>query len=388
MGIERRSDVEAFGCPYRYQKLVLEGVDDTSEEAVRGRAVHVALYLYIVLLVNHRVDQDHELAREAFVQGLAISPVPDRVIDDCEKLFFRFVEYFELDQRAYHSAEDIFQTIDGRRFRPDLLYIRPQEVEIVDFKTHYKALTKAQARRELQLRWYLTQALKAFPNFPAYRFTFWFIRLNVVVSLVFTPEEIEQFAPGVDAQVAAITRAEEQKAFPALPGAHCTLCRLNCPVLDQVDRLQGRVHNLAEAQAAGGEILALEQRLKAKKKALAGWCQTEGPVHVGGQTFAYRGATGTSYPVRDAALALGSGETAEDALADGIAALDEAGLTVTRPMVDKAIEETSGAVDEKLLAGVVIAKTTYRLGHQKTGEVHPDGAIDVLAARLADDEGE
>lgn len=367
----RRSDIESFGCPYRYDLLVNQGADDTGDEAIRGRAVHAAHLVYVLLLVQHQVPQDFELAKEAFVQGLAISPVPDHLIDECERLFFRHVEHFELDLAAYVSAEEIHGHDErgGRRWQPDLLYARPQELEIIDIKTYYKALTKKQALKELQLRWYLLEALKAYPGFPRYRFTFWFIRLNVIVSLAFTPEEIEAFEPGVHAQILTVERAHETGHYPALPGAHCQLCRLACPVQDEEYRLPGRIKDLEQAIDIGGRILAKSQELKQLRKVMGGWCQVEGPVDVNGQTFEYQAMEARSVQAG----------VVFDVLAEAGIDPDDVGLTFSGEVMNKILERRELTDDQRRrIEAASWGKTTYRLRHRKSGEHQPKGTHDVL----------
>lgn len=367
---KRRSSIEAFGCPYRYQKLVLEGVDDTGDEAVRGRAFHAAALVYVLRLAAKQTPADHEEAQLALKEGLAISPVPHHLVHHVDKLFWGWARNFELDVQAFLEAEELGGT--DRTFRPDLVYARPQEIELQDWKTYYKGLTETQARQELQLRWYLLEALKKWPGFQRYRFTFVFVRLGYQVSLVFTPEEIQEWEAGVQGSIDAVTKAEDAGDFPALPGSHCTLCRLACPLVDNPFRTPIRITTAAEAEATGGQILALEQRLKILRKSLAGWSMVEGPVLVRGQEFAHRERTTVRYPL--------------DKILDHIDD-DQVGTVTVSQSALNTIWRKAQLIPAALQA-LAQRKQSWPFTHKKAGEAIPVGKTDLLTEGDDGDEGE
>lgn len=284
----RRSALESYdGCPYRYNQLYNLGVEDRGDESQRGIAFHEAAFRYIARLVAKRLTSDAAEARAAFIEGVALTQLPAHIVHEVARIWERFAEYFELDLDACMAAEEMQET---ERFTwiPDLVYVRPRGVEIKDWKSYHKGLTDAQARKEFQLKFYLVQAIDIWPGFPTYTFTFNFVRIGYEVSVTLTPAEIEKFRPEVESILVSLEAAEQTQSWPAIPGSHCTLCRLKCPVVDNPARLPARFTNDQDAEAAAGEILALEQRLKALKKALSGWCNQEGPLTVKGQVFSHR----------------------------------------------------------------------------------------------------
>lgn len=292
----RRSALESYdGCPYRYNQLYNLGVEDRGDESQRGIAFHEAAFRYIARLAAKRLTADADEARAAFIEGVALTQLPAHIVHEVARIWERFAEYFELDLDAYMAAEEMQET---ERFTwiPDLVYVRPRGVEIKDWKTYYKGLTDVQARKEFQLKFYLVQAMDIWPGFPTYTFTFNFVRIGYEVSVTLTPDDIEKFRPEVESILVSLEGAEQSASWPAIPGSHCTLCRLKCPIVDSPARLPARFTNGQDAEAAAGEILALEQRLKALKKALAGWCNQEGPLTVKGQVFSHRPSELRSYP--------------------------------------------------------------------------------------------
>jgi hypothetical protein len=359
----RRSAVEAFGCPFRYQRIYIDGQDDTGDEALRGRAFHVVALVYVQLLVAAGVAQDAEEAARAFLEGMKLVQVPDHLRDEVGRLMLRWAERFELDIPAFLQAEELVVT-DDREFRADLVYARPGELEIVDWKTYFKGLTEDQALKELQVQWYLVEAKKAWPGFARYRFTFDFVRLGWTLSIVFTADEVDALAPVVQTAIDQVERAEATGEFPALPGSHCALCRLACPVVDDaLGMVDTRVTSPERAIQVAGQVLAMERRLRLLRKALNGYCQIEGPVTVGGERFAHQESTTLRYPAVPA-----------------LDVLRDAGLTTDRVTVSR----TGLGLGKKFtrvwdaLAALATVKRRSAFRHRKAGEQVPDGALDVL----------
>lgn len=369
----RRSALESYdGCPYRYNQLYNLGIEDRGDESQRGIAFHEAAFRYIARLVKRRLVADADEARAAFIEGVALTQLPAHIVHEVARIWERFAEYFELDLDAYMAAEE--QQEDERfTWIPDLVYVRPRGVEIKDWKTYYKGLTDVQARKEFQLKFYLVRAMDIWPGFPTYTFTFNFVRIGYEVSVSLTPDAIEKFRPEVESILVSLEAAEKTQSWPAIPGSHCTLCRLKCPIVDNPARLPARFTNGQDAADAAGEILALEQRLKALKKALAGWCNQEGPVTVKGQLFSHRSnelrgyAAGTvvdllrdSYPNRLAP--------------DGETLLDQGNLLqVSAGAIKKAdplklIVQPKGALHPDL-AAVETTSTRWAFRHSKAGAI-------------------
>lgn len=368
----RRSAVEAFGCPYRYEQIHLKGVDDTGDEAVRGRAFHAAAWVYVLKLAAKQTPADHEEAQAALQAGIAITGCPDHLIAHVETLFDRWAARFELDLDAFFAAEQIEKR--GRRtFRPDLVYIRPGELEIQDFKTYYKGLTEQQARQELQLRWYLVEAMHAWPGFERYRFTFVFVRLGYQVSLVFTPEEVAAFEPAVQGSIDAVVDAEAKGEFPALPGSHCSLCRISCPVVDAPERTPIRITDEQQAMDIFGQVLALEQRLKTLKKTLGAYVKVEGPLALRGQVYQHVGSDSRRFPM-DLVVTHVPDQERQHAITVSASSL--------KPIWRKMTDMPGDLLDAAIL------KRGWRFKHAKAGETIPDGLVDVLADEEGGDDGD
>lgn len=364
----RRSALELMeACPWRFDQIYNRGLEDRGDESQRGIAFHACAFEYQRLLVQAGLASDADLARQALSEGISQANCPAHLATEVAMLWRRFTEWFQLDLAAYMLAEEK-QEAGGFQWTPDLVYCRPAGIEITDWKTYYKGLTEAQARQEFQLKFYLLQAVDVWPGFPTYRFTFNFVRLGYQVSVALTPDEIEVFRPQVQGIVAKIQRARETGEYPPIPGSHCTLCRLACPLADNPKRLPVRVTTKAEAEQTAGEWLVLEQRLKALKKTLGAYCAANGPVLLNGQDFSHKEQALKTYPAQDVIDLLTK------------AGVDDAGklLTVSATSV-KAADKLKAVIDSEALKKVEQRSIRWDFRHRKAGEDHPKGKTDVLA---------
>lgn len=353
--VYRRSQAETFGCPWRYKAIYKDGMDDSGDETQRGRAFHACAWVYVVRLTAAQTTSDAVLAEESFSGGLQVTGCPDHLIDEVHTLFFRFARRFELNLEAILAAERLIQGA-GRQFRPDLVYAHPGELEIKDWKTYYRTLSEAAARKELQVKWYLVQAKKEWPGFERYRFTFEFVRLNTSTSLVFTPEEVDAFEPQVQGSIDAIKEADRTGDYPAIPGSHCGLCRVVCPLVDDPRRLPVRFISGDQAEAGAGEMMALRQRLNALRHSLESYCQEHGPIVVQGQEFVHVDGVESKWSAADLVAFLQGREVSVETLMIGRGGLGHYGLKRTHPALKQWLLEN------------VREKATSKFVSRKAGE--------------------
>jgi len=357
----RRSAVEAASnCLYRYQKIWEEGVIDESDYSLRGTAFHACANRYIMLLVSEKVPQDAELAARAFQEGIAsVARFPVRLVQEVRQLFDFWSEAFELELDYFLTSEER-QERSGRTFTPDLVLGRPDCLEIFDWKTYFVALSEAQAKADFQAKWYTRNAMIEWPGFPAYRFTFAFVRLRKYVSVTFTPDDLAVLDRDIEAVQGLIETAQRSGEWPATPGPACAYCELQCPAVDNDLLLPKRIVGISQAQAIGSFILAGEQQLKAAKKALKTYCSANGSVDIKGVVFDNRPTLSQAYPI-DKVIELfhlrGILGAFEDAEAQG--------LTISHSALKRAFKLYPKLEEE--LASVAKVKTGYRFSAKKPG---------------------
>jgi hypothetical protein len=281
-----RTALETFsGCAFRFNELVNRGIEDAGDEAARGSLFHDVTRAYALALFERQIPADFELLQQTFRAVLAEANVATVVVDETWRLLQRWGEVFELDLRAFMLTEET-QVTSRLRWTPDLVYARPGVLSIPDWKTWYRGYSESLAREQWQPKFYTWQARQLWPNFERYEFVYEWVRSNKRTVVTYTPEEIDAFADQVEAVIERIKSAEASGEWPATAGAHCTMCRLtNCPLAEQHAIVQARVLDRSSLDAACGQWLALESKLKTIKAAVAGYCATAGPAVVGGQEF-------------------------------------------------------------------------------------------------------
>jgi hypothetical protein len=359
----RRSAVEAAGqCLFRYNKLYNEGVPEQNDPALRGIAFHACAHRYILRLVDKRLVNDAEEAREAFAEGIAaIADFPARLVVEVRTLFDRWAEKFDLDVDAYLTSEEHAERSE-QTFTPDLVYLRPTGLQIVDFKTYWVGLTEAQARADWQTRWYIRNAMIEWPNCGSYTFTYSFVRLNSSLSVTFQPHELDDLQREIEAVQGRILESHRTGMWAATPGPACSYCNLKCPAVDNLPIVPKRLDGPLALQVAE-KLLAAEQLIKLAKKALKGYCAENGPVTVNGIEWANRPTVSRSIPVDailDAFKKLKIDRQAAEVLAAG------GDLTISASALGK-IQRLYPEL-ENLLAPHVREKTGYRFSARKPGD--------------------
>lgn len=359
--LARRSAVEAASqCLYRYNQIWLCGVDDQSDYAARGIAFHACAHRYIERLVAKELVADHEEAVVAFIEGIATSRLPGRLVKEVRELYDRWAERFALDLDHFLAAEERQDNPDSV-FTPDLVYARPHELEMQDWKTFFVALTETQAREDWQARFYVRNAMKKWPGFPSYRFTFVFVRLGKTLSLTFSPTELDALERDVAAVLAQVQESRRTGIWPATPGGACAYCELKCPIIDQPALMPKRFLAAEQVPQFAAWVLAADQMLKQGKKALKAYCVANGPVMVGNVEYANRPVLERKYPV-DALMKVLEARN----LMGAFDQQDQAkGLTISHSALSKLFKQFP--LLEKDLAEAVQEKTSYRFSARKPG---------------------
>lgn len=368
MKIYRRSELEAvmpavgsIGCLHRLRKIWMEGVDDTSDVATIGIAFHAINHAYIEKLLEAKLGQDHELAQEAFVEGLANALTPTTLHAQVHDVWKWHAESFELLRDRFVAAEEHGST-GNVGFTPDLVYAHPDsnEIEIVDFKSGWRPPMSEEELRVLpQSRIYSAYARHRWPNFSRYKFTLVAVRFRKSISVVFTNEELDEVEQEVQAAIATIERAVETDTFPATPGPSCHFCTLACPIADQVVTLPKRL-TPEQYTNLGSWLLVAEKQLKAAKKLMKATAGVYGPCQVNGVEWANRPSVSKAYPIDqviEAFRAAGLMGAWEDSA--------QMGLTLSQSALAKVFKQYP--MLEEALAPYAKEKVSYRFSAKAPG---------------------
>jgi len=289
------SGLKNVDCLARYKAIVEDRVPESSGPALRGQVIHEAALLYIEALAAHQLTADAALAQDAIQGALASLAIPFEHQLDARAVFTRWIEGFTLDLEAFLCAEES-QRERGFSWRPDLVYARPHELEIVDWKSHFAAYTGAEAQAHFQPRFYLWRAMQVWPGFPSYRFTYDFIRLGQQVSVVLTPADVQDVEDDVQAKIQLVDHARREGVWPPTMGPLCAYCALACPLVDDTRLRPVRSETIEDVRAVAVEMAALEAAYTSRLAVVKAWTDANGPLLAGGRRYAWVPKVERTYP--------------------------------------------------------------------------------------------
>ena len=368
--VYRRSELEAIsdGCLLRYKALWIDGVDDSSDISLIGVAFAKIKHLYVMRLVDRRLAQDAEEAHDAFVEGVAITQLPARLIPETRDLWEFHASRFALAVERFVAAEERGHGGDVA-FAPDLVLAHPESntLEIVDDKSGWHPpLTEFELKTNFQARVYSRYARDRWPNFGQYDFTLYAVRFNKRVTVSFTQAELDTVDVEIEAAIATINLAKAANTYPAIPGPACRFCTLACPIADNKMLLPKRLP-VEQRLPVAEWLLVADKQLKAMKKLLKESVTTNGPISVRGVVWDNRPSVSKTYPI-DAILEafkkLKIDRQASDVLAAG------GDLTISASALKKVMRLYPDL--EPILQASERQKTTFRFGAKAAGDVEEE----------------
>lgn len=298
--IYRRSELEAIsdGCLHRYKSLWIDGVDDSSDISLIGVAFAKIKHLYVMRLVDRNLAQDAEEAHAAFIEGVAITQLPARLIPETRDLWEFHASKFALAVERFIAAEE--RGVGGEvAFAPDLVLAHPETntLEIVDDKSGWHPpLTESELKTNFQARVYSRYGRQRWPNFSTYAFTLDAVRFRKRTTVEFTQAELDAVDTEIAGAIATIELAKVANAWPAIPGPSCRFCTLKCPVADNKLTLPKRL-SLELRQPVAEWVLVAEKELRQIKKVLKESVKAYGPISVNGVVWNNWQSVSRSYPI-------------------------------------------------------------------------------------------
>jgi hypothetical protein len=300
----RRSARETFAaCPHRYRATYLDGLTDDSLETRRGNAWHRAAELYIKALWENKQTDDLGMALDAVTRAAVEWPLPFEEWTELQSLWSRWTERFSLPLLQFYQAETDYEFAPySCRIQYDLVLVPdPSTLLIMDFKTSYHIPNDEYLSSCLQTAMYLGAARRIFPGFSTYAMQYSYVRFGVESAIITkTHSELDAVDEWVRTNDAAMDAAEAAGVFEAHGGAHCSVCKVKCPLV--ADHAQGdtvRVQTAQEALQAASILSAMRQASWTLTDALRGYTEAHGPIVVGGAEWAHRPVDTTAYDAKD-----------------------------------------------------------------------------------------
>jgi hypothetical protein len=302
---KRRSAREAAAnCLAKFDGIYNRGVDMSSGVTRRGSAFHAAAFHYILGLWETKQRADFELAAAAIHRAHVENPLPNEEWLDCESLWARFVERFELPLEQFYIAESGGEFM-GAEMRFDLVLV-PNEttLRIPDWKSHWRIPPQSEVEDWFQTFFYLAAARHLYPGFQTYEMSYEFVRFGQSILVSKTHAELDAFVTRIEQIDQAIAEAEQTGVYPATPGKHCGTCRLLCERANPLRAVPHRLDTYEAAQAAISDYRAITTRAEQLREALMLWGETNGPVRTESLFWGFVPKDHTTYPVREVVKAL------------------------------------------------------------------------------------
>lgn len=168
--------------------------------------------------------------------------------------------------------------------RPDLLAVYGDRCEVRDYKTAWGVDPESGIAGTFQGRFYGVLALTALPAVEQVDLIWDYVRWGERGErrAALYRSQLPELLDYLRGLAARIVRARAREKWPAVPGSWCARCPAAqlCP-LPEAERRDGAPIDRAMAAAYAAQALALEARLKQRKKQLRAWVAEHGPIEMG-----------------------------------------------------------------------------------------------------------
>jgi len=286
--------------------------DRRTEAAARGTAVHEFVERYN----NHRAkvgrQTDIESGTQLIGEVLAdYGHLRPEIQEEIHQLCQGVIETHLLNLDTFYGSEETFKAelpsiiLTGRL---DELHVQDDTAEIIDTKSNHVIPTPAKVAEDFQLKTYAFLVINRLSQVRGVKGTLYLPRYGVYRSATWERDELERWGEHLGRLSDSLQNDEPKEA---VPNPLCQYCAASlpgggCKAWKKTYGLESVIRSESEAQEAAKQILALEQRLKARRSVLQAYCKDNGKVDAGGRRFGY--FESESYKVNAAVL--------EDALLD------------------------------------------------------------------------
>lgn len=310
------SKIATLACPYRYQKLYLEGHEGSSgPELALGTLIHTVAAAYLQQLRNtssgndpealqqlavavwrhrpHVIGAEHEEAFRHFVSVLSRRTFDPESIAEVEaRLAFDAdwkVQHWNSPKVAYGGIVDVVLVAEG-------------QLHLIDWTT--AAISGVfGAKKDFQLRMYALLGHRMW-GFPTVTIETVSLRTGVSQSLVLDADDLREAEARLEVHRARLQDLLDggPGPWPAVPGIECGICALDCPL----EATQGpvRLADVSSATEALGQLILLNKRAKDVKKLLRAYSTFHGGVELNGVAYGPVPTKKRSFPSQEVAALL------------------------------------------------------------------------------------
>ena len=176
-----------------------------------------------------------------------------------------------------------------------------EDAIVLDWKDTWAMPPESEIEGYFQQRWYALLVLENYPSVQRVILRECYVRYSETREASVLRESLDQLRAEFSALAERFDRAFERNVWRPSPGKHCSVCIApeHCPIFPEA-RDEGAIETPEDAAQAAAEILVAEVVLKRRRKQLANWTQTRGPVKVryakGRREFGHRETVTTLRP--------------------------------------------------------------------------------------------
>ncbi|HUT57812.1 MAG TPA: PD-(D/E)XK nuclease family protein [Phycisphaerae bacterium] len=281
----RRSRVEAlvYGCPAKAQ------VEQKSLAMAFGSLGHSLLRDYMAHLQANVLGSDMEyLIEEArkCTDDPRLQPAMLSLMRRCgRRIYLPEGRVVGIELGLGHEVM-AGVGIQGELDRLDNC-LRPDELEINDYKFGYGSMGFHEARQSLQGRTYSYLVLANYPDCFRVWFTFHFLRVDDPlakdgyrqVRFDYTRDDFDDLAGHMTGALMKAVEIEDSGEFGYVPGwPQCA----DCPIVSGCPKAEPYAPGAIDVVALAGQAVALGEKLAAMKKSLKAHVEASGPVFLPG----------------------------------------------------------------------------------------------------------
>jgi len=275
------SRLKAYACPYRFQKLYLEGVaEPVGDLAHIGGDVH--------RLIRDSLVADYPMAEVGEARPGDDLPPSPAVMDEAENLFAVWVEKFDMagmDPIGVEvRAEALLDDMTPFRGYLDLACEWQGTLVIYDWKTSWHM--PSSLGDDPQLATYAWLGIEKWPEYAGTDVLLrqYYARFGRYVEAQISPAGVSNVAFTLSRFAERLKAADASVAWPANPCEQCGFCRLTCPLVREIVRPP---QDAQGAENLAGLASALSDQYDAARDALKVWCDEHGAVSAAGHTWSF-----------------------------------------------------------------------------------------------------
>lgn len=330
--------------------------------AARGTAVH----LFVERYNQHRAKVGRQTdieAGRAMIPGILseFAYLPPETQEEIHQLCNNVVDTHLLNLGTYYGSEETFTADLGAVMlsgRVDELHIADDEAEIVDTKSNHIVPSPATVAEDFQLKTYGALVIARFPQIQTLKGTIFTPRFGTFRSAEWERGELVRWLEHLGRLAASL---ESGDRLEAVPHSNCQYCAAfapggKCPAKRTTYGIESVIRSAAEAVEAAKQILALEQRLKARRTVLQSYTKELGSVQAGGREFGY---------FESESINVRAGEL-PDALIDNPELNPWGFLSVSAADLKK-LQKILGKESAPIIADISDVKTSTRFSHKAIG---------------------